>query len=205
MSIEWSGCSSHGKRFTPALFASALREKAAELLPGGLGFRFILKCHNRDVVVRTTLGADATADAAFGYIDLATGKACNASTATQHADRVLTLAAGGGDTDVANDHALAVHARMPMASGTGLLTLVAVDALVKVNDEHFRPFDHATSDQRTQTSAGLSIRERINNSFSVCMCKRIEDACLSGGCRIVVLLETHGKALVDLGIACDEG
>src|SRR6266478_591646 len=36
------------------------------------------------------------------------------------------------------------------------------------------------------------------------MCEWVEEACLRGSSGIAILLQPHGKALVDLGIACEE-
>ena len=70
----------------------------------------LFKSHDRDVIVGTAFGTDATTDTALGDIDLASGQASDTGAATEQADGVLALATGGGDADVADDHSFAVHA-----------------------------------------------------------------------------------------------
>ena len=135
-----------------AFFTTAFAEEVREMLPARLGVipiaRLILQRHNLNVVVRTAFGADAAADAAFGDVDFATGQASDTGAATEHTDGVLALATGGGDADIADDHAFAVHARMSMPPRAGFFALVAVNALVQVDHQHLGPFDHAAANQR---------------------------------------------------------
>ena len=69
----------HRQRFASSFFACTFREETAEPLPTRIGISkptsggLIFKVHDRDVVVGTALGTDATADAAFGDVDLSTG------------------------------------------------------------------------------------------------------------------------------------
>src|SRR5947209_7101003 len=111
MCVEWTGSCCHWQVFPSALFARAFREETAKSLERGtVGSILFFKCHDRDVIVWAAFSTDATADAAFGDVDLPAWHACDSSAATEHAHRILTLAAGCSNADVANDHAFAVHA-----------------------------------------------------------------------------------------------
>jgi len=46
----------------------------------------------------------------------------------------LALATGGSNADVANDHALAVHARVSVSPLTSSFAFIAVIAFVQIND-----------------------------------------------------------------------
>src|SRR6266567_30257 len=165
---------------------------------------FFFERHDRDIVIGAALGTDATADATICNVDLAAGQAGDTCTATQHANGVLALPASCSDADVADDHALTIHTRVAVAPGAGLFAFVAMDAQVKVYDEHFCALDHATSDEFTQPGARLGIGERIDG-FRTCMREGVEEARLRGSSGITILLQAHSKTLVDLGIAREEG
>src|SRR5436309_194100 len=107
----------------------------------------VFKCHDRNVVVWATLSTNATADATLSDIDFTAWQACDTSTATEHTHGVLALAAGGGNANVADDHAFTVHARVSVASGASLLAFVAVNAQIKINDQYLGPLDDATANQ----------------------------------------------------------
>lgn len=112
MDIQRSGSGSalqHWERFAPALLARAFLEKVAELVPGIARLDLIFQRHNRNVIVGAAFGADATAYATFGDVDLAAGQARDSGAAAQHAHGVLALTTRGRNADIANDHALAVH------------------------------------------------------------------------------------------------
>ena len=108
----WGG---HWQQLVSTFLARAFGEEAAELLPGSSSpiYRgrcvFFFERHNRDVIVGAAFGTDATADATVCDVDFTAGQAGDACTAAQHAHGILTLPAGGGDADVANHHAFAVH------------------------------------------------------------------------------------------------
>src|SRR5581483_10506266 len=97
-----------------------------------------------------------------GNIDLAAGHARNTGPAAQHTYRILTLAAGGSNTDIANDHACAVHTRMSVTALTGFLALVAVHTLIQVDHQHLGPFNYAAADQRIQTCTRFCIRDSVD-------------------------------------------
>src|SRR5579883_1474328 len=122
----------------------------AETLPGGLRNGLVFNVDNRNGPVGTALRADAAANTTLGDIDFSIRMARNPGAATEHTDRVLALATGSGNTDVAHNHSLAVHARMPMPALTGLLTFIAMNTFVEVNDQDLRPLHNTITDQRVQ-------------------------------------------------------
>ena len=87
------------------------------------------------------------------------------------------MTAGGRNANIANDHTLTVHARMPMTTRAGFLALVTVNTLVKVNHQNFGSLDHSLTYQRTQSSACLCIGKLIYE-FGARMRKGVEKSCL---------------------------
>src|SRR5436309_4460275 len=100
----------HRQQLFTSLLSCAFREEVAKALPQRTLFNFLCERYNRNVVIRTPLGTNATADTAFGDIHLTTGHACNTGATTEHTHGVLALTTGGSDADVAYDHPFAVHA-----------------------------------------------------------------------------------------------
>src|SRR5207247_1586035 len=165
---------------------------------------FFFERHDRDVVIGAAFSTDATADAAICDVNLAAGQAGDTCAATQHAHGVLALPAGSGDADVADDHAFTIHTRVAVAPGAGLFAFITVDAQVKVYDEHFCTFDHAAPDEFTQSGTRLGVGEWVDR-LRTGVGKRVEEAGLCGSSGVTILLQAHGKALIDLGVARAEG
>src|SRR5579885_173669 len=193
-----NGGSGH-RQLAPALLTRAARKETAKTLPACRSGSLLFQRHNGNVVVGTAFGADAAADAAFSDVDLTGWHASNPGAATEHADRVLAVAAGSGDADIAYHHALAIHTRMAVTARAGFLALVTVNTLIQVNDQHLCPFDDAAADQRAQTRTRLgagSLLELLNGG---------EKAGLRRRRRLHILLEPHLVALGNLWIASEQG
>ena len=67
----------------------------------------------------------------------------NTGPAAKHTYRVLALATGSGDTNITNDHPLAVHTRMPMSPRACFFAFITVNTFVQVNYQHLGPLNDA--------------------------------------------------------------